>query len=318
MKIIKPSVEWTYEKPDGMKFLQAIELAGRCCYKSEDKIGWKMICKNCGKTYYSESDWSCPNCGLVNLIDITEGNWKSEEKIGYNYHCKYCDKLFGWINHEDKSPEEINKLLRTTECPNCDSKDLEFVPTAIKFIRNLINRGHLAMIEHAPDISMRFICDRGVSHEIVRHRLFSFAQESTRYVNYGRKDMEFILPCWMGEKYLEIFAQKDWTLDQVSDTALAWYRAMEQAKMYYNDLLVLGWTPQKARSVLPNSLKTEIVVKGNAREWMHFFELRCAKTSHPQMREVALMALRKCHEAIPVIFDKLAEKYMEFIDGKKE
>ncbi len=218
MLIVKPSVEWTYGKPDGMKFLQAIELAGRTCYKSEDKI----------------TDDSC-----------------------------------------------------------------------IKFVQSLIKRGHLAMIEHAPDISMRFVCDRGVTHEIVRHRLFSFAQESTRYCNYGKEDsITVILPCWFEDGILDEWNKTGWNRDDMlSNSELAWQESMLEAERKYLLLLSQGWTPQQARSVLPNSLKTEIVVKGNVREWMHFFSLRCAKTAHPQMREVAIMALKMCREAIPILFD---------------
>ncbi len=246
MKIIKPSVEWTYGKPDGMKFLQAIELAGRTCYKSEEKINEFYTCNSCGKPFVLEEE--------------------------FPRRCSYCESI-----------------------------DYTF-PSCFKFVQNLINRGHLAMIEHAPDISMRFICDRGVSHEIVRHRLFSFAQESTRYVSYKTKEIEFIKPCFFSDA--EDNGPEGTTFEDYR--YYIWFEHMKQAESDYCDLIEWGANPQEARSVLPNSLKTEIVVKGNAREWMHFFELRCNPTAHPQMKEVALMALRMCHEAIPVVFDGLA------------
>ncbi len=113
--------------------------------------------------------------------------------------------------------------------------------------------------------------------------------------------MEFILPYWMDEE-IDIFDSES--------PSTQWYKSMQYSENSYNRLIENGWTPQQARSVLPNSLKTEIIVKGNAREWMHFFELRCAPTAHPQMREVATKALQMCHKAIPVVFDKLAEKYL--------
>lgn len=169
--------------------------------------------------------------------------------------------------------------------------------SCIEFVRKLIKNGHEAMIEHAPAISMKFVCDRGVSHEIVRHRLFSFAQESTRYCNYGKADeVTFIEPCF-------------WTLDIDIPTEKhmysCWETAMYNAEDTYLYMIHSGASPQEARSVLPNSLKTEIIVTGNLREWRHFFRLRTAKTAHPQMREVANIALEMLKAQVPVVFDDI-------------
>jgi thymidylate synthase, flavin-dependent len=183
--------------------------------------------------------------------------------------------------------------------------------SAPAFVAKLIKSGHEAMIEHAPSISMKFICDRGVSHEIVRHRLFSFAQESTRYCNYGEKDMVFILPCWFEEelkKYLLIrgcFDIDDEERPNANAESYYWMESMLSAEIIYGNLISLGWPPQQARSVLPNSLKTEIIVTGNVREWRHFFRLRTAKTAHPQMQEVANIALEMLRAQIPVVFDDI-------------
>lgn len=172
--------------------------------------------------------------------------------------------------------------------------------SAISFVKRLIDRGHFAMIEHA-SASYKIVCDRGVSHEIVRHRLFSYAQESTRYCNY-KGGVEFIVPCWFEDDfetrfYLDI--EDGWPEEENE-----WVNVMEMCEESYLTLLHCGWTPQQARSVLPNSLKTEIVVTGNLREWLHFFSLRCAKSAHPQMQEVANMLLMDIKERVQVIFDE--------------
>jgi thymidylate synthase (FAD) len=164
------------------------------------------------------------------------------------------------------------------------------------FIGNLIKNGHEAMIEHGPDISMKFICDRGVSHEIVRHRIASFAQESTRYCNYGKDDeITIIEPCFWksGVSLTDVIKYDEWEAQCYS------------AEKTYLNLLRYGASPQEARSVLPNSLKTEIIVKMNLREWRHFFKLRTAKPAHPQMREVAILAYDTLTAHIPVIFDDI-------------
>ena len=163
-----------------------------------------------------------------------------------------------------------------------------------KFLQNLISRGHESVIEHGK-VSVLIICDRGVSHEIVRHRIASYSQESTRYCNYSQdkfgNELTFIRPCF-------------WTAD--SPAFAVWKASMEAAERDYFRLLELGATPQEARSVLPNSLKTEIVVTMNLREWRHFFKLRTAAAAHPQMRQTAAALLRDFRSRIPVIFDDIA------------
>ena len=156
------------------------------------------------------------------------------------------------------------------------------------------------MLEFA-DMTMRFVCDRGVSHEIVRHRLFSYAQESTRYCNY-KGGVAFIIPCWVDLPEGEYVIQNTVpTGDYAKDY---WLTSMSLAETTYIGLIEhANWKPQQARSVLPNSLKTEIVVKGNLREWMHFFKLRTHKKAHPQMQEVANVALEIARENVPVIFE---------------
>lgn len=155
-----------------------------------------------------------------------------------------------------------------------------------------VKRGHEAMLEHA-SMTVKFIVDRGVSHELVRHRLFSFAQESTRYCNYSKdkfgKEITVIRPIWL----------KD---DLARDL---WETACENAQESYFKLLDQGWSPQQARTVLPNSLKTEVVVTGNMREWRHFFRLRAAGETgapHPQMEEVAIPLFFEVRGYMPELF----------------
>lgn len=169
--------------------------------------------------------------------------------------------------------------------------------TAEKFVAGIIKRGHEAVLEHA-SITVKFTCDRGVSHEIVRHRMASFCQSSTRYCNYSNEkfgsEITVIKPCF---------------LEDGTGSYVVWRDACEMAEAYYFRLLngnTKRLTPQEARSVLPNSLMTELVMTANIREWRHFLRLRCDKAAHPQMREVALMLLDKLHEAVPVCFDDVA------------
>lgn len=166
--------------------------------------------------------------------------------------------------------------------------------SAKKFVKMLIDRGHEAMIEHS-QLSVLFVCDRGVSHEIVRHRLCSFAQESTRYVNYSREDKApegiiFIKPCFLDEK---------------SDKYREWLVACQDCEFWYLQAIKKGATPQEARAVLINSVKTEIVVTGNYREFRHLLKLRCDQAAHPQMREIMIPLLAELKHRIPVVFDDL-------------
>lgn len=163
--------------------------------------------------------------------------------------------------------------------------------SAEQFVRNLIKRGHESVLEHV-SITVKFICDRGVSHEIVRHRLASYSQESTRYCNYSKDGFGG-----------EITVIKPLYLEEGTRSFDCWRGACETAESAYFSLLELGCSPQEARAVLPNSLKTEVVMTANLREWRHFFKLRTAPAAHPQMREVACMALEELRSMIPVVFD---------------
>lgn len=184
--------------------------------------------------------------------------------------------------------KKIERFGRT--CYKSEDKITEH--SAESFVKKIIDNKHESVLEHEK-ISVRIICDRGVSHEIVRHRIGSYSQESTRYCNYSQdkfgKEITVITPTYfLGDKKLEI-----------------WKAAMERAEEYYFQLIDLGATPQEARAVLPNSLKTEIVVTYNLREWRHFLQLRTSSGAHPQMREVALAILNEFKNNIPIIFDDI-------------
>ncbi len=227
MKIINQSYE-ILQLPD----ISLLEVAGRTCYKSEDKIG-------CSELSINEQE----NCS----------------------ECKF---------------DEYGTYCKNVKCSYHSSHT---------FVKKLRDRGHHAMIEFG-DIIVRFITNRGVTHELVRHRLFSFAQESTRYVRYDGK-MEFIRPVW-------------WS-NSNDEQKYAWTGAMEMTEGYYIDLLKSGWRPEQAREVLPNSLKTEIVVKGNIREWRHALQLRTSNKAHPQIRALMLPLLAELKNSIPIVFDDI-------------
>lgn len=173
--------------------------------------------------------------------------------------------------------------------------------SAKKFVAMVTKRGHHSVIEHA-NITVRFICDRGVTHEIVRHRLAAYNQESTRYCNY-KGGVTFVIPPWVGIIPGEhAYTKEDFPV--ISEWV--WYMSMLHAERDYKDLLFEGWSPQQARSVLPNSLKTEIVMTANIREWRHVLTLRTSKAAHPQMRELMVPLLVEFKNRIPVIFDDLS------------
>lgn len=172
--------------------------------------------------------------------------------------------------------------------------------SAERFISNILKRGHESVIEHEA-ITVRMTCDRGITHEIVRHRIASYSQESTRYCNYT------------GEKFgneitvIDLAGGFEYNLNDENDRKKyeVWTKAMENAEKFYFEMIELGATPQEARAVLPNSLKTEIVVTMNLRSWRNFFHLRCDPHAHPQMREVANIALNVFKEKLPIFFNDI-------------
>jgi len=192
--------------------------------------------------------------------------------------------------------EDAETILKRIEAAGrtCYKSEDKITPVSAEaFVRRIIKSGHHSVLEHV-SATVRLTCDRGVSHEIVRHRLASYSQESTRYCNYGHaNEITVIKPCF-------------W--DENSSLYRKWYNQCSKAELVYLDMLKDGAQPQEARSVLPNSLKTEITITMNLREWRHFFKLRaCGATGkpHPQMLEIAVPMLKDFQSKIPIIFDDL-------------
>lgn len=169
--------------------------------------------------------------------------------------------------------------------------------SAEKFISNILKLGHESVIEHEK-ITVRFICDRGVTHELVRHRIASYSQESTRYCNYCNdkfgNELTFIKPCFWDE-----------TTEDGKSKMDAWKETMSEIEYQYNRLIQLGAKPEEARSILPNSLKTEIVVTMNMRSWRNFFRLRTSERAHPQIRQISNMLLAELKKKLPALFGDL-------------
>lgn len=191
--------------------------------------------------------------------------------------------------------EELRKIERIGRiCYKSEGKITPDGESAKIFVKKLIERGHEAMIEHV-SLSVLFVCDRGVSHELVRHRIASFAQESTRYCNYSKEGkfpdgVTFIEPFFYADdpsKYRE------------------WKTACEDCEFWYFRALERGAKPQEARTVLNNSVKTEIVVTCNLREWRQIFRLRTAPGAHPQMRELMVPLLSELKKKLPIVFDDI-------------
>lgn len=196
-------------------------------------------------------------------------------------------------------------LQRLEQCGRVcyKSEDKITEESAEKFVKMLIERGHESVLEHCT-LSVKLTCDRGVSHELVRHRLASYSQESTRYCNYGKDkfggEITFIKPS---------------TFNKDDSPYRIWARAMQTAETAYFDLLGEGCTPQEARSVLPNSVKTEIIVTANIREWREILRQRTSDAAHPDMRYLMRPLLRKMIDEFPVLFEDIPHQWTHLRGG---
>lgn len=263
MKLCKPSFE-IIEQPTGLEGVyRQIELAGRTCYKSEDKIT-EDSAKSFVDRMIKSGHGAMLEHGTVYLI-IPNKN-VSRSLLIYKYEINPYSKV---VKTDDNIYITTNYRV-IIENNWLDSLQYLCEPTEFNKKR----------------ICVRFICDRGVSHEFVRHRVFSFAQESTRYCNYSKdkfgNELTFIIPNWVNT-HCPNKEQEGPSVPYVE-----WSSAMLDAEASYKILLKMGWTPQQARAILPNSLKTELIMTGFVSDWKYFFELRCGSAAHPQARELAI------------------------------
>lgn len=196
----------------------------------------------------------------------------------------------------ERATPDLEALIESAGRVCYKSEDRITEGSADRFIRRLIESHHESVLEHG-SVSVRFIVDRGVSHELVRHRLASFSQESTRYVNYSKEkyggELTVIEPC-----FLEPLSADWWE----------WWGACYDGEIRYLRMIARGRTPQEARCVLPTSTKTELVMSANVREWRHVFGMRCAPAAHPQMREVMIPLREEFAQRWPAVFGDLVEE----------
>ncbi len=275
MKLINPSVELITQAPGLEGVYKQVERVGRVCYKSEDKIT-----ENSSKPFVDRMIKSGHGAMLEHgtvylampmetILPIEANGWGKYTKNPYSKGFKVCEV-------EGQRRVAVTTNLRVL-VENDWLKDLEYICEPTEF--------------HERRITIHFVCDRGVSHEFVRHRVMSFAQESTRYCNYSKNkfnnELTFIIPVWVNTNC----PNKE--QEGPSVASMEWSTAMLNAESSYRVLLKMGWTPQQARTVLPNSLKTELVVTGFTSDWKHFFDLRYRGTTgapHPDAKQVASMA----------------------------
>ena len=213
-------------------------------------------------------------------------------------------------------PREDAYRIIASAMRNCYRAELNAMPaTDEQMVDKAMKRGHLSVIEHI-SVSVEILCDRGVTHELVRHRLASYSQESTRFCNYnGEKfgrELTFIRPAGKSEQILGshtiewpnlIGVRKEGQINPELDpgtNVFFWHLAL--AERDYMWLLDAGWTPQEARAVLPNSLATKITMTANLREWIHVFRMRCDLPAHPDMRQIMIPIMKSMLDLYPVVF----------------
>jgi len=200
------------------------------------------------------------------------------------------------------------EILRTLEqigriCYKSEDKITE--ESNKRFCKNILQNQHLSVIEHI-SLSVKFIIDTGVSHELVRHRLCSFSQESSRYCSY-KGGVSFIIPSWIefeeGEYSLPVYFEP--RCECLDEPSKEWFQSCYRAEKTYLNLLKNNWTPQKARAVLPKCLKTEIITTCNLREWKYLLSLRTSSKAHPDMQMIMKPLLHELKSSIPIIFDSI-------------
>ena len=290
MKLIKPS----FEIIESQGYLKDIEVAGRTCYKSEDKITSDSA-KEFVNRMINSKHFAMLEHGTIYLY-LYPGCPITGYKYRDNKYSKYVE-----IRESEKSSPQIHKFITTNYRVLVESgwiDDLQYQCESTEY--------------HEKRTSVRFICDRGVTHEFVRHRVFSFAQESTRYCNYSKdkfhNELTFILPCWSKIEPIRIEDRIElrkfiWgTSDTINEITFdqSWLHILLDSEITYCGLISRGYTPQQARAVLPNSLKSELIMTGFDSDWEGFFKLRDDSHAHPQAFELShplheeFIKLNKC------------------------
>ena len=270
MRLIKPSVEIIkQEKYDLLHVFKFIELAGRTCYKSENKITEDSASEFVDRMIKSGHGAMLEHGTIYLTIPVSD----ISNPIIYKYILNSYSKIF--IDFTNSYITTNYRVLVENNWLN----DLKYISEPYLF--------------HARRTTVKFICDRGVSHEFVRHRVFSFAQESTRYCNYTKdkfnNELTFIIPCWIKDlKEGNYYAYCEYHHSK-NDTSKRWFDSCMSVEFVYTNLIEEGWKPQEARTILPNSLKTELIMTGFNDDWENFFKLRCAPNAHPQAKELADM-----------------------------
>ena len=289
MKLIKPSFE-IWEQSAGLEGVyKQIEKVGRVCYKSEDKIT-EDSAKPFVDRMIKSGHGAMLEHGTVYMF-MPIGCDKHDYHVAQKYHNNKYSKVIIRNEHFllNKNGYYITTNLRVL-VENEWMDDLKYICDLTEF--------------HEKRITVHFVCDRGVSHEFVRHRVMSFAQESTRYCNYSKdkfgNELTFIIPCWLDiptghyaywdGDWCDIDKMKIQLPEGEHKDIDAFLWTLNNAETHYTLLINSGWKPQEARAVLPNSLKTELVVTGFTSDWNHFFDLRARGTTgapHPQAKELA-------------------------------
>lgn len=303
MKLIESSVQIIEEK-DPYKM---IELAGRTCYKSEDKIT-----ENSAKEFVDRmiklGHGAMLEHGTI-YLNIPEQTYTEtlEDEFG-----KFNNPNNGIVDRYRKNKySKVNSVAANEELRKKYPKVRPFKLTHHYITTNLrviVENGWEEDLKwqcdptehHEKRITAKFICDRGVSHEFVRHRVFSFAQESQRYCNYNKdkfnNELTFIKPTWLDIPTGDYtYWDGDWCdIDNMkiqlpSDNGVAdnFLWCLNNAGMQYRLLINKGLKPQEARAILPNAIKTELVMAGFESDWEHFFELRCSGAAHPDAKKLA-------------------------------
>ncbi len=285
MRLIKPKVEIINQKPGVEGLFKHMELCARTCYKSEDKITEDSARKFIDNVIVARGHTAMLEHGTV-YLKIPYGimydtGYFSNEAIA----TKYIDNPYSIVQNSQIYDYWCVTSNYRVLLQNGWLDDLQYLCEPTEY--------------HVRRITVRFICDMGVAREFCRHRVFSFAQESTRYCNYSKakfgKELNCIIPCWYknmfeGNSYnIELCHTYDLTISKgLSRTEAAWIQAMCEAESTYFGLLTEGEPAQQARNVLPLALKTELIMTGTDEQWAGFFNLRCARDAHPQARELAI------------------------------